>query len=647
MDRQSYPAGSALDGFEDEETASFSRPNPKITARFGTMAPELPPPTAVTLPARDASRSLERPTSDTYAGLETLAYDESEEEETATTSGALRHFDESSDLSVVFRGAHQSERPPAAPALRLVPAPGVGRSGPPRPPPPPHASSLPPGQTSPPHVDALTPRGSGSSTSAGLSGAGLPAATSEPPFLPGSSLPPPAHAAGPESHRLPEPPRVPLALAGPTAPADVDYDYDDDVDTTVLPPMPDSMQPVAVSSAAVPTRLLPVERRPPRRPWVALAGACMLGGGVIAAAAMWWEGDRGDLVIDVADQQCGAVEDVKVFVDDELVCTASPCTLRVSSGSHVVQAQADGYDLTAPEAVSVDADVPTLHRIQFGASSRTGIEVRSDGAYSMYLDGKLIGELPQRVTGLSAGEHTLLISGGEGFYAEERKVNLAADKVMVLDDVRLRPRTGTLRIAENDQLHDAVVKLDGERIELPFEGQLDTSRRHHLTAQRAGFEDFETWIEFGGKESTKELNIQLMPSPSGSDDESSSRASRSSTHSSAPHRGTSRRQERSTDSEELGTASHASADTASRSAAGEASGNRPAGDEATGSARLNLQSTPPSAVLLDGKPIGQTPRSLMVTPGTHSVIFVHPEKGRARATAKLAPGQAKTLRARF
>lgn len=53
-------------------------------------------------------------------------------------------------------------------------------------------------------------------------------------------------------------------------------------------------------------------------------------------------------------------------------------------------------------------------------------------------------------------------------------------------------------------------------------------------------------------------------------------------------------------------------------------------------------------VLLDGKPIGQTPRmGVNVDEGTHAVLFVHPTLGRARASAKLVSGQSKTLRAKF
>jgi serine/threonine-protein kinase len=576
-------------------------PSSKSTMRFGTGLPSglatgrtVPPPTAVSLPVRDGLRTIDLPLNQAYEGLESLAFENS-----PSPSSILFDDDEptngsTSELSVVFKAAHHSERPPA-PEWNRVPATRSLKTHPPRPP---THSSLPPAR----HDAYATDR--------------LP----EPPRLPGQITPPPPAPRAADFDHAADFNRDGRSIARSS-------DFDDDVDTMVMPSIipADSLRPVEVRSVTVPPRGRDANRKPGKRAsWMALAAACVFGGGAIAAGFVLLDAERGDLVIDVADQQCGSVDDVKVFVDDELACTSSPCTLHVSRGSHVVRAQADGYELTAPEAVIVDPDVPTLHRVQFGASTRTGIEVRSKlSGHTLYLDGKLIGELPQRVTGLTAGEHTILISAGEDYYAEERKIELKADELEVLEDIRLKPRSGTLRIAANDQLQRAVVTLDGERIQVPFEKQLDASKRYHLLARRSGFEDFETWVEFGADAREKDLNIQLMPGQSDSAD-TESQASRS-------------------ESSESNSRSAAAGESVSSLRKQRA----PSPQPATGQARLSLTSDPPSAVLLDGKPIGQTPKSVTVTPGSHSVLFVHPTKGRARATAKLAPGQSKTLRARF
>jgi hypothetical protein len=64
--------------------------------------------------------------------------------------------------------------------------------------------------------------------------------------------------------------------------------------------------------------------------------------------------------------------------------------------------------------------------------------------------------------------------------------------------------------------------------------------------------------------------------------------------------------------------------------------------------KLNLSSTPPSNVVLDGKPLGVTPRAgIKVKPGAHSVVFIHPKLGRKTARANVKPGGTSNVSVRF
>jgi hypothetical protein len=63
---------------------------------------------------------------------------------------------------------------------------------------------------------------------------------------------------------------------------------------------------------------------------------------------------------------------------------------------------------------------------------------------------------------------------------------------------------------------------------------------------------------------------------------------------------------------------------------------------------LNISSNPPSNVVLDGRPLGKTPRlGVRVPAGVHSVVFVHPEFGRKVQSASVAPGAARSVAVRF
>ncbi|HVR21639.1 MAG TPA: serine/threonine-protein kinase [Polyangiaceae bacterium] len=62
---------------------------------------------------------------------------------------------------------------------------------------------------------------------------------------------------------------------------------------------------------------------------------------------------------------------------------------------------------------------------------------------------------------------------------------------------------------------------------------------------------------------------------------------------------------------------------------------------------LTFESNVPAQVALDGRPLGATPKSVSVAPGSHTVVFIHPELGQKEHALTLAPGQDKMIRATF
>ena len=112
---------------------------------------------------------------------------------------------------------------------------------------------------------------------------------------------------------------------------------------------------------------------------------------------------------------------------------------------------------------------------------------------------------------------------------------------------------------------------------LPVRLEVETYRKHILIARKKGFGAFEEPITFEDGQAEKTIEITMT--------ESSSEA--------AP--------------------AHPRQTPKNVSEPGPAS-------EAT----LSITSTPPSNILLDGKPLGTTPlRGISVEPGTHRVIFIH------------------------
>jgi serine/threonine-protein kinase len=70
--------------------------------------------------------------------------------------------------------------------------------------------------------------------------------------------------------------------------------------------------------------------------------------------------------------------------------------------------------------------------------------------------------------------------------------------------------------------------------------------------------------------------------------------------------------------------------------------------EAVAYGTLNVNSIPVSSILVDGRPMGSTPKmGLGVNPGIHTIVFVHPELGRKVVTVTVAAGQTQTAATRF
>jgi hypothetical protein len=59
----------------------------------------------------------------------------------------------------------------------------------------------------------------------------------------------------------------------------------------------------------------------------------------------------------------------------------------------------------------------------------------------------------------------------------------------------------------------------------------------------------------------------------------------------------------------------------------------------TSDGRLAINSIPMSSVVLDGRPVGSTPLvGLKVSPGVHTVVFIHPEQGRRVQSVRVPAG---------
>ena len=153
--------------------------------------------------------------------------------------------------------------------------------------------------------------------------------------------------------------------------------------------------------------------------------------------------------------------------------------------------------------------------------------------------------------------------------------------------------------------------------QFPISVDIDTAKQWVIEATKPGFEDFKLPITFDDGEAEKTFSVSLNEKGKKRDD--TKRADTNSSTSSPPTQ----------------------PDTTSKAVP-------PSTGDTSGTGTLNINSIPPSNCILDGRPLGPTPKAGVSVPaGNHTVIFVHPDKGRKQVGVSVKGGETKSVAVRF
>jgi serine/threonine-protein kinase len=338
---------------------------------------------------------------------------------------------------------------------------------------------------------------------------------------------------------------------------------------------------------------------------------------VLVAALVWvLLPKKGGLTVTVAggpgNKELAAVE---VIVDNKVRCRASPCELpSLKEGTHYVEVRAAGYQATAKSAVAIVGGQTAVHNVQL-IRAGTGIKVFGEGSgLNLLVDGKEFGPLPQELREMEPGEHVIQVAGGPRYEVFTQRIIVDPDRMTPIGPIRLKVTKGLATIRAGHGAEEAEVTLkvgDSRRVlpALPVRLEVETDRPHILIAKRKGYAAFEEPITFEDGQAEKTIEIVLTERPGD-----------------APGR------------------RRAGGDPASGS---EAEDSAPSAPAPASTATLQLTSTPPSNVLLDGKPLGTTPlRDVTVEPGTHRVIFIHGAERKPKQV-EASPGSNQTVSVNF
>ena len=280
---------------------------------------------------------------------------------------------------------------------------------------------------------------------------------------------------------------------------------------------------------------------------------------------------------------------------------------------------------TAPVAITPPPSAPPPARstppapsIEPAGSLVMGrLVVRGGAGLRLFLDGQEVGHLPQELRDVSPGDHVLLLDGGERYERQETHLTLGAREEILLEP-KLPVKRGLATFEAGKNAADARIEVLSENepprplSTLPSTLDVPVGHGYRLVAVKPGFEPFETPLEFDDGEAERTFVVELVPV--------SVAAAPPKPLRSLP----ARPQEPISLDEE------------------------PPTKEVRNSGFLNLSSIPHTNVILDGKPIGNTPKlGIAATPGPHSIVFIHPKLGRKSRTVTVFAGQTVTVAATF
>jgi serine/threonine-protein kinase len=309
------------------------------------------------------------------------------------------------------------------------------------------------------------------------------------------------------------------------------------------------------------------------------------------------------------------VKDVEVKVDDVVRCHATPCDVKdLEPGAHFVSASAAGLAAGAQRAFTVAPGERAAEHVALSSAERVHADLSVSGVgdgLRVFVDGRDLGAPPIAIRDIEPDTHVVRVTGpGRSYEPYEETVRLEPGESRSLGPVRLKLIRGRLELLPGDGSEGATVIVDGRHVpHLPATVELAADQAHEVIAQRRGFADFSEEVVFDNV-AKRSLEVTLSPAQ-GSGATSHVRSS------SDPSRISSNRSVSSSSS-------------------------------TAGMATLDVVSTPPSNVVVNGRPLGSTPlRSVKVPAGPQTVVFVHPSLGRKVASTAVAAGGHGTVSVKF
>jgi PEGA domain len=247
----------------------------------------------------------------------------------------------------------------------------------------------------------------------------------------------------------------------------------------------------------------------------------------------------------------------------------------------------------------------------------------------LVVDGKEVGTLPQELKGLTPGEHTIVFEGGDRYAQQKSTVMVGPNETKQLDPVSLRVTKGAATFdVKTPGASLALVASDERRALTDYSRPIDvdTSKSWTLEATKAGYKTLRVPVTFEDQ-AAKTFSVSLDSEKAGGIDIAA--LPPADTASDSAPTGKAGKAAR------VATAKNDTPDPAPKAAA------------PSGGCTLNFNSIPASRIVLDGRPLGMTPKmGVSASAGPHSVLFVA-DGNKKSTSATCKAGETKTVAVRL
>lgn len=371
---------------------------------------------------------------------------------------------------------------------------------------------------------------------------------------------------------------------------------------------------------------------------------------VLGLAAFLLIPRKGQLKIDAKTATGGPIAKAEVYVDGNKKCDTVPCVVPdLEPGAKSIKIIAPDFaPLEQTEMIEAGQEKVVVIPLVGGAATAsqpaavTALKIGGDQkGVKVFVDNIDKGGLPLDLTDITPGTHKVRLEGGDRYEKMEQTVEVAAGQTKDIGTVKLKVLKGqvTFELA-TDGADVKLIKEEGAKKtekklpadlwkKPPVQVEFNPSERWKLIATKKGMPDFTQEIAFDDGQAEKTIRIDLsgksQPEPI-----AASSPEQSGTIPSTPSTSTG-------GGKPTGTVAPPSTGP-----------DKPPPATAGGNGTLNINSIPVSKVVLDGRPLGSTPKvGVSVPAGSHTVVFIHSELGKKSVTVQVKAGETKTAAVKF